>query len=151
MATIAAGDLPNLPGLTDDDKFMVVDAPGTTKAPKLLTATIARAYMQTGAVLTGQVGVPGGLATLGSDGKLTAGQVPTLAAAGVSSFNTRTGAVTLTTADILPLLQALNVAFIVSTDGHTAADHFYVGVNDPTSVAGGSISVIDGDVFINPS
>lgn len=155
MATIAAGDLPNLTALSDDDKFMVVDAPGSTKAPKLLTATIARAYFQTGAVLSSQVGVAGGVATLGNDGKLTPSQLPTVSAAGVSSFNTRTGVVTLAVTDITGLMTgstgALPLARIISTDGHTTANTVYVGINDPTSVAGGSYTVSDGDVWINPS
>jgi hypothetical protein len=94
MATIAAGDLPLSATLTDDDRFMIIDAPGSTKAAKLVATTVVRASMQSGAVLTTSLGAANGVATLGADSKLTASQVPAIVS-GVSSINTTfTGAVT---------------------------------------------------------
>jgi hypothetical protein len=144
---------PTISSLTDDDRVPVIDAPGTTAATRLIVVTNMRAYMQNGVLLTSDRRTNGGtLAEIDpATGKLRTDQTPT-PASGVTSFNGRTGAVTLTVADIRALmtdaLGTLPLAEMVSTDGRTGT-HIYVGVNDPTSVAGGSKTAVNGDVQIS--
>src|SRR4051812_30398786 len=122
--------------LTDDDRLVAIDAPGTTAATRLIVATNVRTYMQNGVELSANKGAANGYAPLDATSKVPAANLPTLAS-GVASYNTRTGAVVATTGDITGLMTgatgALPLARIISTDGHTTANTIYVGVNDPTS------------------
>lgn len=149
-----------LANLTDDDRVVVINAPGSTANTGLLPATALRTYCQTGTVLATQLGVATaggvtGVATLDASGKVPTAQLPTLAS-GVTSVQVgagtvKTGVVNVTAAEIAALSTGATGAFpfcrIISTDGHTTANTLYVGINDPTSVAGGSFTPIDGDLW----
>ena len=75
MADKRISELTSATSLGDADVFPLVQSGETKK----LTGSALKSYAQSGVVLSTEKGANSGVATLGSDGKLTASQLPDLA------------------------------------------------------------------------
>ncbi|CAL9501038.1 phage tail protein [Streptomyces sp. enrichment culture] len=106
------------------------------------------------AIAADKAGSPGGVASLGPDGKVPPAQLPAITGA-VSSVNGNTGAVTLTAADLGALTPAtgdtrylgVDAAPVKSVNGLTGAVQLTAG--DVSAVAAGDAVLLTGDQTVS--
>lgn len=117
---------------------------GHTDTDVVLTAA------DTAAVPAGAVGLPGGVAALGTDGRVPAAQLPDTSVGGVSSVNGRTGDVVLAATDLGALTPAaadarylgLDAVPVRSVNGFTG--EITLGAADVSAVAQGTSVLLAG-------
>jgi hypothetical protein len=151
MRTLVAGS--NITLSNDTNGNVVITGASGYTLPPATTSTLGGVIVGTNLSVNGSgvLSVPlattstAGVVTVGSGLSVTSGVISVTATGGVTSFNTRTGAVTLTTADV----QGVNGAITNASNTFSSTNDFTTGsISVPTQTAGNNTNLAASTAFV---